>query len=304
MPEIWYMQGEAFIRWLQAHGHPALDGVFALASFAGEEVFYLLFLPLVYWCVRPDLGRWLAYALLAGAYGNSFLKYLFRTPRPPEVLWRNVLRPEGPGFPSGHAQVSTVVWGTLAAQARRRWLGPLAALLVGLIAFSRVYNGVHYPHDVLGGLVFGLLTWMGLLRLGPRVAAWAAGQPFGRVTGLVTLVAGALVLIHPAAEGLWPAAPAVTTAGTLWGMTVGFLLEQRRVRFAATGSLPRRAARFVVGLGVVSLVYLGGRWVLPVEAPVWLALSLRFVRYALVGLVVAWLAPALFLRLGLASSAR
>ncbi len=297
MPEIpatWYRAGEAFIQWVQSYRHPVPDAVFALASFLGEEVFFLLFLPVIYWSVQPALGRWLAYALLAGAYVNSTLKYMFLTPRPPEIYWHHVLRPESPGFPSGHAQVGVMVWGTLAAY-YRRWPVVLGAVvLIALVAFSRIYNGVHYPHDVLGGLLFGLVGLGVLLKIGPVVAQRANTYPLGRLIVLLSALVLMLLVLHPAQRGQWPAPAAVTTAATAWGMSVGFVLEQRYVRFNVRASFRHRALRTVVGLVVIAGVYVGLRFLTPEG----LYTVGRFVRYALIGLLVAWGLPWFFVRVG------
>jgi undecaprenyl-diphosphatase len=62
--------------------------------------------------------------------------------------------PNNPSFPSGHSATG------FACAALLAWLTPLPKVplfaLAALIAFSRVYNGVHYPLDVIGGAVLGL----------------------------------------------------------------------------------------------------------------------------------------------------
>ncbi len=297
MPTSWYTLGEAFIRQVQSSANPVLDVLFTVGSFLGEEYFYLLLLPFLYWCVDKSLGRWTAYALLLSAYVNNALKYVWNTPRPPEALWRNVLRPESPGFPSGHAQTSLVVWGTIAARLKRAWAWVLALVLVTVISFSRLYNGVHYPHDVVGGLLFGAVMLWVFLRVAPRVGARVASWSAARVAVVAGVVAVGFVLVHPPAFGLWPAEGAVTAFATLWGMSVGFVLERDRVNFHAGGPWYRRAARFVVGMVVVGLVYVGMKLAAPADVAYPVAVLIRTVRYGLVGLLIAWGAPALFVRL-------
>ncbi len=48
--------------WVQSFSSPFLDGLFTVATFLGEEEFYLVFLPLIYWCFSKRTGIRLAYA--------------------------------------------------------------------------------------------------------------------------------------------------------------------------------------------------------------------------------------------------
>jgi membrane-associated phospholipid phosphatase len=62
------------------------------------------------------------------------------------------------GFPSGHVMLITVVWIGMALFFNKRWLWVLSVLLVALTIISRMYLGVHYLGDVIGGLLLGVLT--------------------------------------------------------------------------------------------------------------------------------------------------
>jgi len=77
--------------------------------------------------------------------------------------------PHSASFPSGHAATSFACAATLARFAPRP-VAVLFFLLAGLIAFSRVYVGVHYPLDVVAGAVLGLAvaTALRLLPAAPR----------------------------------------------------------------------------------------------------------------------------------------
>ena len=101
-------------------------------------------------------------ATLGGIVLNNLLKLTFKRPRPQVFEW--VTEPMSSSFPSGHAMSSAIVYVTVAYLAARlmkrrifRWLTMLAALLlIALIGLSRLYLGVHYPSDVLGGFVIGI----------------------------------------------------------------------------------------------------------------------------------------------------
>jgi undecaprenyl-diphosphatase len=107
-------------------------------------------------------GTLLLVTTLGGLMLNIVLKLGFDRPRPQFFDWGT--HAMSSSFPSGHAMSASIVYPTVAYLAARlektalaRFITLLiAAILVLLICFSRVYLGVHYPSDVLAGVVVGL----------------------------------------------------------------------------------------------------------------------------------------------------
>ncbi|MDI7276151.1 MAG: phosphatase PAP2 family protein, partial [Anaerolineae bacterium] len=272
---------------LQSRGGPAADAFFRLITLLGDEKFFLLFLPLVFWCFDKRLGLRLAVLVLLSDTVNLWLKWACGLPRPPAPPVFRIAEETGPGFPSGHTQSVTVAFGYLASQLQRWRVHILAAVLVFLVALSRIYLGVHYPHDVLGGLVIGYLILLLFVRTGPlaerRWASWTRGLRYGVAVGVP------LVLL-----ALSPSPDAASDLGALAGFGVGATLEAQYVRFSAGGPALRRLLRLVLGAVVVVALYAGPKAVLP-EGAAW-----SFVRYATVALAATAAVPWLFVRLGLA----
>lgn len=103
---------------------------------------------------------------------NVFLKNVVARPRPCWVREVALLiaNPQDYSFPSGHTQASVastiVLW-----RANRKW-GIAAAVLTVLIAFSRMYLYVHYPSDIIGGAICGVISGSVGLFLGDRLWAY------------------------------------------------------------------------------------------------------------------------------------
>ena len=283
--------GVDVVLWFQ-QASPQLDTFFAFFTFLGDEEFYLLVLPLIYWSINRAVGVRLMVVFLLSGLVNQVAKHLAAQPRPfqydPRV--EEIVSAEGFGLPSGHTQSAVVVWGYLASVARKRWVWVVAVSLMVLTPLSRIYLGVHFPTDVMGGYVLGLLVLWLWLRNGARLEEWFFQQETIHQLILITAV--------PAlAMAVWPTEDMVTGGGTMVGIGAGLVLERRLVGFDVAGSLLRRAFRFLVGLVVLAGLWLGLRIAFDGLEP---AIILRLVRYALVGFWGAVGAPWVFLKLGLA----
>jgi undecaprenyl-diphosphatase len=292
MEAIWQWGLEVIRTIQQIHG-PALDTFFKGVTFMGEEPFFLILLPLIFWCVDFVVGARLAVLLLLSGYTTNGLKDLFAQPRPfqldPAVKLYDV---DGYGLPSGHAQAAVIVWGYLASVSRKTWAWIVAIVLVALIGFSRIYLGVHFPTDVLGGWALGIVLLVAYLALEPRVEAWLKRAGLGVQLALVVVVPLGLLLIYPTKD-------IVSAMAVLMGTGVGLVLVGRVARFSAAGPLWQRAVRFLIGMVGLLALYLGLRMIFPGEGEP-LYFVLRTVRYVLVGLWISLGAPWLFLRLRLA----
>ena len=292
MDPIWQW-GLDVIRFVQQIQHPAVDVFFEGVTFLGNEPFFLVFLPTVFWCINFDVGARLGVTVLLSTYLNVSLKDLFMHPRPFEID-PSVQRYDtyGFGLPSGHAQTAVVMWGVLAAEIRRRWAWVIAIVLMVLIGFSRIYLGVHFPTDVLLGWIVGVLV-LGLYVWREReIESWLARRSIAAQLALAAGVPLVLVLLH-ASENT------VISMGVLLGLGIGGVLAVHFVPFTAEGPLWQRVLRFVVGVIGLLALYVGLKAVFPAEGERYYAL-LRFVRYAITGFWGALGAPWVFKLLGIA----
>lgn len=155
---------QSLFLWLNHLPHsPFLDEAFLLLS-DSVRWFWLFFFVYIFALIlihKKNAGRgflFLTVATLSGFVTNSFgLKDFFERPRPFVGLPETVLVEEGLtdySFPSGHAFSAALL---AALFLRRKKIFYPLSLYVLLVGFSRIYLGVHFPLDVLGGYVFGLL---------------------------------------------------------------------------------------------------------------------------------------------------
>jgi len=194
-------------------------------------------LALLYtWWLDPPGGRKLGILLGLSWMLNLTLKEVFALPRPYDVdagAASQTARAtgRGPGFPSGHTQATATFWGFLAWHHGKRWLWAVGAGMVAAVGVSRVWLGVHYPMDIVGGLAVGLI-----------VAAVGVKAPAPRCP--------ALWIAPLAILAVFPAVLAGKSFAEAAGLTVGLVLSPGDHRLPRT-----RARRLLVAAGGLAVLW-------------------------------------------------
>jgi undecaprenyl-diphosphatase len=161
---------EAGLKWIAEHRPTGLEPIMLEITFLGTGVVVMMIVAVSAMFLGLTKHRYSALLLLIATGGgivlNNLLKLGFGRPRPQIFDWGTSV--VSWSFPSGHAMSATVAYSTiayLAARLQRRHLHRVltflcAALLIILISISRLYLGVHYPSDVIAGIIIGL-AWAG-----------------------------------------------------------------------------------------------------------------------------------------------
>jgi undecaprenyl-diphosphatase len=162
------------------HATPGLtwfmQGISFLGSSAVVTTLCVLAIAAFLYFRQARMAALLAITMVGMAVLDMTLKLAFHRPRPVAYFGPT---PTTYSFPSGHAMGAFCFYGVLAAVLAARasgrsakwciWAG--AALLIGMIGFSRIYLGVHYPSDVIAGYCAGAV-WVGAVTSLTRI--WKA----------------------------------------------------------------------------------------------------------------------------------
>lgn len=144
----------------------ALDAFGIFAAVILLPVLFMLVVPMVFSMKKPGQDAWWQLALkiwiaALAAYGIVRLLGLFAFRARPFLALSDMkqlitLSPDLSSFPSGHASVAFAL-AFMAWRADRIW-GSVFLALAALISFGRVFVGVHFPFDILAGVVVGYLA--------------------------------------------------------------------------------------------------------------------------------------------------
>ena len=291
---------ESILLYFQEIGSPFLDFFFELATMLGEKNILIAIIAWVFWNIDKKKGFILSYTLLFSLVLNTVLKISFHRPRPfeqiPEISGKRIHTATGYAFPSGHTQGATTFYITIALLVRRFWVYAAAVLLSLLIALSRVYLGVHWPVDVIGALLAGFAVSIGMYYIlntlydrSKSRELFITLSAFGAVLALLIIIAVNSVYF----AGELVITDLVKAVGVFIGASSGFILEERITPFSVSGGFIKKILRFLIGLGCTMVLLSGLKLVLPAADP------FHFMRYALVGLWITWLYPAIGKRIGL-----
>ena len=249
---------------------PFWNGVMSAVTQLGGEVIFIVAAVVVFWCVSKWEGYYLMTIAFCGTVLNQFLKLICRVPRPwvrdPNFTIVESARAEATGysFPSGHTQNAIGLFGGMARWGGRRWVRLGLTALALVIAFSRMYLGVHTPADVGVSPVLAAALVLGLYPLMRR--AQEKPRYMGYVLAAMLVVSGAFV-VFVAAYGFSADTDAENLAsgiGNAWkmlgavaGMTLAWLLDRRYIHFETQAVWWVQVIKVAVGMALLLAIKSG-----------------------------------------------
>jgi len=141
---------------------PFLDLLFSWITRLGEQELLIFVFCLLFWCLNKRMAHGLGLSFFLSGLAVQGMKIIFQVPRPWvvdrsfTVVKSAEYAATGFAFPSGHTQVAASLLGTIAAYVRQIPIKVLCLIFILLVAFSRMYLGVHYLSDVLVSVILTL----------------------------------------------------------------------------------------------------------------------------------------------------
>ena len=271
------------IRAIQSIANPFLDGLFQFITMFGEEAILIPLIAVIYWAFNKKMGEYIAYASLTSVLVNGAIKDIFKAKRPigePGIRSLKVETATGYSFPSGHTQGTASFWSAIAIYLKNNYMYAISALIIILVAISRLYLGVHYPKDVLFGAIFGILT------------SFITYKLFNKVNNKTALYFITFIIFIPALLYAH-SADFIKGMGTFLGFALGIYVEKKYVNFSVEGKSINKILRVVIGLAILILLKVGLKAVFPNK------LVFHFLRYFIIVFFGIGLYPAIFRKLKL-----
>ncbi len=252
-----------FLYFLEGLRTPWLTELMLFITSLGEELLFMASAMILFWCLDKYLGYYMLSVGFIGIQLNQLGKVLFRIERPwvrdPSFHAVEEAIPEATGysFPSGHTQNAVGTFGAVARWVKQRCLKLVLWALALLVAFSRMYLGVHTPADVLVSLVIAAALVFALYPL------FRGARENARPVSILMIV----MLIWSAAQivfmELFPfpadADPeqlyhglenAYKIAGAALGFAVTFEVDRRYIRFETKAVWWAQIIKVAVGLAL------------------------------------------------------
>lgn len=251
---------------------PVLDKIMLIISELGGEAPFLIIAIAVFWCIDKRKGYYLMTVGFFGMILNQFLKILCCVPRP----WVKdtdftIVEPARAGatgysFPSGHTQNAVALYGGIARCTGSVVLRVVCIVLAVLIAFSRMYLGVHTPLDVGVSFVVATMLVLALYPLMEEVKRRPAVQTYV-IAGMVVCSGAFLVYLYlrgdtgATAEDTANYVNAVENGWKFVGVSLALLavniVDRKTLRFETRAVWWAQLIKLVVGFGLLMAIRSG-----------------------------------------------
>ena len=254
------------LSFLADHRSQSLTKFFSVFTYIGSEYVTIGIACFIYWCFNRKTGTRLLLTMLSSLMLSQLLKFIFVARRPWMRNAEKVRTVEsakadatGYSFPSGHTSNAASFFGGLAYGKKVKKLWKITAwVFVALVAFSRLYLGVHTPQDILAGFLLSAFLICVIGKLSNKLEEKPSLDiPICIVTLALSIITLLIVLLrsypadHLTEDVSKNKMDAFKLIGASLGMVLGWLMERRLVGFDKPTKPFFAAFRFVIGLILV-----------------------------------------------------
>lgn len=283
-----FMQA-AIIKDIQLLSNPIMDYIFIAITMLGSSGFYFLVLPAFYWCINKRFGLKLSVILISSIYVNTIVKEVTMVQRPigyPGIKSIFTQSAGGYSFPSGHAQGSTTLWGTLMIHYKKKWLNILGIAIIVLVSLSRLYLGVHWPVDIFGGILIAVLIIIVGELVDNILIESKVDIPFIYKMILSIALPALLIIIFPYKDNF-------EYMGLLSGVLMGYFIDEKYYAFTVNNKVNKQIYKIIIGAIIFLVLQSGLKFILPYTD------IFNAIRYGISGLWLSIGAPLVFNKLKL-----
>ena len=242
---------------------PFFDTFFSIITRLGEEMILIIVFCALYWCINKKMAYIIGVVFFMSALAVQGMKIVFRIARP-WVIDPNFTTVEGAvreatgySFPSGHTQNAASYLGGLGALLKPIAVKIILFTLAILVAFSRMYLGVHTLEDVLVSL---LITFV-MIFITMKVFDKDDCKKRDLIVSSVMVLFSVVVLIYAAVlnysgvSEAYQLRDSVLAAGAAIGFAVGMFIERTYIRFSVKAqNIPMQIVKYVLGVvGIIAI---------------------------------------------------
>jgi len=292
-----------------------IRSIFKLITYLGEPIVFIVMVTFFYIIYNKRFAKNLALSLLFTSYLNEFFKNIFIDPRPATNIDLGEVTLENPaglietsyGFPSGHTSSAVATWGYIGYDFRKRlYIVIILGIIVFLVALSRMIVGVHDLQDVIGGFSLGFVVLLLFTYLEPYGTKQfnALNLPIKLIVIVIAslgLFLLGIVLFPTSGTDLLPDPVAFSdtggfsqVGGIFLGFGIAYVLENEYVKYEPSKlDLKWKLINLAIGMVILFVVYFG----LEAIKGVFDSVFYRFARYAIIGFILGYVVPLLFVKL-------
>lgn len=239
-----------------------LTMLFTTFTICTETMSVILIATILYWCIDKKCGQRLLFALISSITINSIIKNTLKVKRPIGSEGLESMRIEtatGYSFPSGHTQTATTVWVSIMEYFKNKWIIILGIIMILGAGVSRLYLGVHWPSDVLGGLIIGTIISLAFVKIFDYIDETKSYY----ILFIILIVFGVIVYFIQEKD-------LIKYFGMCTGFVLGYIVEDKFINFTTKESnkqvsiftnkkakikLSTKVFRFILGIVTLGLVY-------------------------------------------------